>query len=137
MAESARSNAGAAVLRPNRAEPVPSATHDCYRGLSVTPDRPYPAPDDQVAREVIRIYERYAREVVERFDFCPWASRARREGAAEPHVLLGADPTDFSPSLQAIAAFAARPTLSVGLLIYPRFSMGRLDFEHFVRQLRQ
>jgi hypothetical protein len=103
----------------------------------VTLNRPHPAPDDQVVREVIRIYERYAREVVERFDFCPWATRARREGAAEPRVLLGEDPDDFSASLQVISAFAARPTVSVGLLIYPRFSLGRLDFEHFVRRLRQ
>lgn len=86
---------------------------------------------------MIRIYERYAREVVERFDFCPWATRSRREGAAEPHVLLGDDPDDFSASLALISALAARPHISVGLLIYPRLRLGRLDFEHFVRRLRQ
>lgn len=103
----------------------------------MTPDRPHPASDDDIASEVVRIYQRYAREVVERFDFCPWATRARREGAAEPHVLLGQDPDDFLASLQLIQALAARPSISVGLLIYPRFDFGRLDFEHFVRRLRQ
>jgi hypothetical protein len=103
----------------------------------LTPDRPQLAPEDEVVREVIRIYQRYAREVVERFDFCPWATRARREGAAEPHVLLGDDPNDFSASLQLIDALAARPQISVGLLVYPRFRLGRLDFEHFVRRLRK
>ncbi|HWA77949.1 MAG TPA: DUF1415 family protein [Polyangiaceae bacterium] len=88
-------------------------------------------------REALRVYDRYAREVVERFDFCPWATRARREGAAEPHVLLDRDPNDFSASLSLIAALAARPRITVGLLIYPHFDMGRLDFEHFVRRLRQ
>jgi hypothetical protein len=88
-------------------------------------------------REALRVYDRYAREVVEHFDFCPWATRARREGAAEPHVLLDRDPNDFSASLSLIAALAARPNITVGLLIYPLFDMGRLDFEHFVRRLRQ
>jgi hypothetical protein len=90
-----------------------------------------------VVREVIRVYERYAHEVVERFDLCPWAARARREGAAVPQVLLGDDPDDFSASLRAIEALAARPHVSVGLLIYPCFGFGRRDFEHFVRRLRQ
>lgn len=103
----------------------------------MTPNRPQPVSDDEVVREVIRIYQRYAREVVEHFDFCPWATRARREGAAEPHVLLGDDPNDFSASLQLIDALAARPKVSVGLLIYPRLRLGRLDFEHFVRRLRK
>jgi hypothetical protein len=103
----------------------------------VTPEPPPLASDDDIVREVVRIYVRYAQEVVERFDFCPWATRARREGAAEPHVLLGQDPNDFSASLQLIQALAARPSISVGLLIYPRFDFGRLDFEHFVRRLRQ
>lgn len=88
-------------------------------------------------REALRVYDRYAREVVERFDFCPWATRARREGAAEPHVLLDRDPNEFSASLSLIAALAGRPNITVGLLIYPYFDMGRLDFEHFVRRLRQ
>lgn len=103
----------------------------------MTPDRPQLASEDELVREVIRIYQRYAREIVERFDFCPWATRARREGAAEPHVLLGDDSNDFSGSLQLIDALAARPQISVGLLIYPRFRLGRLDFEHFVRRLRK
>lgn len=103
----------------------------------MTPNRPEPAPENPIVREALRVYQRYAREVVERFDFCPWATRARREGAAEPHVLLGDDPRDFSASLTLIAELAARPQISVGLLIYPRFDLGRLDFEHFVRRLRQ
>lgn len=103
----------------------------------MTPDRPHPTPEDPIVREALRVYDRYAREVVERFDFCPWATRARREGAVEPRVLLGRDPNDFSASLTLISELAARARITVGLLIYPAFDMGRLDFEHFVRRLRQ
>ncbi|MFZ5889748.1 MAG: DUF1415 family protein [Myxococcota bacterium] len=95
------------------------------------------ADRDHRIREVVRIYERYAREVVERFDFCPWAARSRREATARPSVLFQRDLRDFSASLAAIEALDSEPSLSVGFLIYPCVSAGRLDFEHFVRQLRQ
>ena len=97
-----------------------------------------PLPDADIrAREVVRIYERYAREVVERFDFCPWAARSRREKAARPSVIFQHDLADFSVSLAAIDELDAERSLSVGFLIYPCVTLGRLDFEHFVRRLRQ
>ena len=101
------------------------------------PHTPPPASTGAIVREVLRIYERYAVEVVERFDFCPWAARARRDGAVDARVLLAPNHEDFSASLAQIDALSARAEVSVGLLIYPRFSSGRLDFEHFVRRLRQ
>jgi hypothetical protein len=101
------------------------------------PLTPPPASTGTIVREVLRIYERYAEEVVEHFDFCPWAARARRDGAVEARVLLAENHEDFSFSLAQIDALAARAHVSVGLLIYPRFSSGRLDFEHFLRRLRQ
>lgn len=97
-----------------------------------------PPPDAEVrTREVVRIYERYAREVVERFDFCPWAARARRDGAARPHVIFQPDLADLAASLAAIAELESQRELSVGFLIYPCVTADRLDFEHFVRKLRQ
>jgi hypothetical protein len=97
-----------------------------------------PPPDAALrTREVVRIYERYAREVVERFDFCPWAARARRDGAARPLVLFQPDLADLSASLAAIDELDRARSLSVGFLIYPCVTAARLDFEHFVRKLRQ
>jgi hypothetical protein len=87
-------------------------------------------------QEVLRIYERYAREVVERFDFCPWAARARREGSAQPRVLFQQDLADFSASLRVIDELSEAPRVQVGLLIFPCSGASRLDFEHFVRRLR-
>jgi len=98
---------------------------------------PPPESRDESAREVVRIYERYAREVVERFDFCPWAARARREAKARPSVIFQRDLADLSGSLTAIDELVSQAELSVGLLIYPRVTADRLDFEHFVRRLRQ
>ncbi len=85
---------------------------------------------------MLRIYDRYAREVVESFDFCPWAVGARLRGTAQPIVIFQRDLGDFEASLQVITDLAARPQFSVGLLIYPCFAVTRLDFEHFVRRLR-
>lgn len=101
----------------------------------MAPTLPQPDADDR-RREVVRIYERYAREVVERFDFCPWAARARREKTARPRVLFQANLADLSESLGAIEEFESVPSLAVGLLIYPCVTADRLDFEHFVRLLR-
>jgi hypothetical protein len=101
------------------------------------PELPTPETDDTRAREVVRIYERYAREVVERFDFCPWAARARREAKARPSVIFQPHLRDLSPSLAAIDELVSEAEVSVGLLIYPCVAADRLDFEHFVRLLRQ
>jgi hypothetical protein len=91
----------------------------------------------ELEEAVIRIYERYAVEVVEAFDLCPWAERARRSGRVRPHILLDTDPAEFRSSLEAIQQLAAPPEVEVGLLVYPRFRLNRKDFEHYLRILRQ
>lgn len=102
---------------------------------NVAPTQPQPDVDER-SREVVRIYERYAREVVERFDFCPWATRARREKTARPRVIFQANLADLTDSLATIAELESIPSVAVGLLIYPCVTADRLDFEHFVRLLR-
>lgn len=42
-------------------------------------------------RHVVRVHDRYANEVVERFRLCPWAARAKGGGTC---VLLGDPPAD-------------------------------------------
>ena len=86
-------------------------------------------PFAELESAVIRIYERYAVEVVERFDLCPWAERARRFGRVRPHVLFESDPTAFGSSLEAIIQLAADDRVEVGLLLYPRLRLGRRDFD--------
>lgn len=100
------------------------------------PKTPATLADERLTREAVRIYERYAIEVVERFELCPWAAKARREGAVHPQVLLQDAPQDLDPSLHAIDTLARSPSVSIALFIYPRLNLSRLDFEHFLRRLR-
>jgi len=93
--------------------------------------------EQALAREALRLNARYVSEVVERFGLCPWAERARREGRVKTLVLLQDSPTLFEPSLSSMAELAADETVEVAMLVYPRLDLGRLDFEHFGRQLRQ
>lgn len=92
--------------------------------------------DAALTREARRLYERYAVEVVERFELCPWAARARREGSVRTLVLHQRNTSDLTPSLRAIEALAAVPSVAIALLIHPRLEVDRLDFEHFLRHLR-
>lgn len=93
-------------------------------------------PDAALVREALRLYERYAIEVVERFDLCPWAAHARREGSTRARIFLQDSPLDLTPSLEAIEALAREPEIAVVFFIYPRLELDRLDFEHFLRRFR-
>ena len=53
------------------------------------------ARDEALAREARRIYLRYAEEFVERFDLCPWAAKARRDGHVEVRVVTAPGPAAF------------------------------------------
>lgn len=93
--------------------------------------------DAELIREALRIYRRYATEIIERHAFCPWAERARLDGHVTERVLTQSDATDMAPSLDAISELDADPAIEIGLLIYPRLQLARLEFEHFVGQLRR
>lgn len=95
------------------------------------------ATEPELVREVVRIYERYAVEVVERFDLCPWAERARKAGRVEPRVLFDSEPAHQGSALEAITHLAGDARVEVGLLVFPCLDIGRRDFEHYLRILRQ
>ena len=95
------------------------------------------ATQPELVREVIRVYERYAVEVVERFDLCPWAERARQAGRVEPRVLFDSDPSHLGSALEAITRLAGDERVEVGLLLFPCLDIGRRDFEHYLRILRR
>jgi hypothetical protein len=92
--------------------------------------------DDALVREAIRVYRRYAVEVVERFRFCPYAERCREEGATREIVCLDAVP-DLERSLALVRRAAADASIEIGLLLYPNASLGRLELARFVEQLRR
>lgn len=95
-------------------------------------------PDDEAAliAEARRVYGRYATEFVEDLRMCPWAARSRAEGHTEERYLLCEQPDDGA-ALEAIDAFAKDRRIEVGLVIFPRLSLGRPEFERWVARLRE
>jgi hypothetical protein len=91
---------------------------------------------DRWVHEATRLHERYQVEVVEACGLCPWAERARVGGAFRARVLLQADPAGTETALAAIDAFAADPRIEVAVLIYPRLTLGRLEFDRFLAAVR-
>lgn len=92
--------------------------------------------DDELVREALRVNRRYVTEIVEDLGLCPWAARAMREGRVSRRVVVEGGSAQVSASLDVMAELAADETTEIGLLIYPRFDLGRFEFERFVACLR-
>jgi hypothetical protein len=86
--------------------------------------------------ETLRLNRRYVVEIVEEFDLCPWANRARREGRVTEVVFDQTDPDLFLPTLARMLELTSQIKIDVALFIYPQIGLNRLDFEHFARRLR-
>ena len=95
-----------------------------------------PSRDEALVREAVRVYRRYAVEVVERFRFCPYAERCREEGSTREIVCLDAEP-DLDRSLALVREAADDPRVEIGLILYPNASLGRLQLARFVEKLRR
>ena len=92
---------------------------------------------DELTRATLKVYERYAVEVVERFGFCPWARSARESGSVSLRVLFSTDPHDFDESIELLRELHRDTnTGDIALAIYPLLDLDRLAFEDFVRRLR-
>ena len=90
----------------------------------------------ELAAEALRVYRRYAIEIVEGFGLCPWAERARKSGRVAERVLLqkSSDPT---AALDCVRTLGTDPNVEIGLLIFPRLTIGHLAFEHFTALVRE
>jgi hypothetical protein len=94
------------------------------------------ASDEKLRAEALRVYRRYAIEVVEAMEFCPWAAKARRSGVVREHVIL-AQGEPLEAALEAAGAIAIDPSIEIGLLIFPRVRLERRAFERFVARVRE
>lgn len=92
--------------------------------------------DDALIAEALRIYRRFAVEVVEGLGLCPWAEHARKSGRVTERVLLS-DRRDVGAAQSAIAEHAERPDVEILLLIFPLLALDRRAFEHYVAELGQ
>jgi hypothetical protein len=86
--------------------------------------------------EAIRVYQRYAVEVVEPLNLCPWARRARLEGHVTHRVVLADAPTPDDVLLD-IEGVARDPDIHVALLLFPRITLDAREFRRFASSLRQ
>jgi hypothetical protein len=85
----------------------------------------------------LKVYERYAVEVVEHFGFCPWARASRESGEVTLRVVFSTDLNDFGESLAALSELHQAPGGSdIALFIYPLLDLDRLGFDDYVRRLR-
>ena len=95
---------------------------------------------DALEREARRVYARYQREIVEALKVCPWAERARIDGHVEVTVMRESQETlraNPSLALAALARHAAREETQIGLLVFPRITWSRNQFERWVGELRE
>jgi hypothetical protein len=97
---------------------------------------PSSSQDQRLETEALRVYHRYATEVVEPLGLCPWAKRARLEGRVARRAVLQQQPTT-KDVLAHVDAVAADTGLDIGLLLFPRFDIDLNSFRRFVGAIRQ
>ncbi|HEX2730466.1 MAG TPA: DUF1415 family protein [Polyangiaceae bacterium] len=85
---------------------------------------------DNWNQQALRLYRRYQLEVVEAFDLCPWAKRARLDGTVREVVCLDLDACSDSV-LGIIDEWLKLPELEIGLVLFPRLEIEREAFERF------
>ena len=95
----------------------------------------FASTDERLRAEAVRVYLRYAIEVVEALGLCPWARRARLDGRTLPMVIVTPDPRpeDVLPCIDEVAA---DPRLDIGLVLFPRLRLDRQAFHRFVAHVR-
>lgn len=90
----------------------------------------------RLEEEAVRLYRRYAVEIVEALGFCPYAERARIEGRTREVVIASVSPTD-EEVLAAVEAVAEDERIEIGLVLLPRRSIEPLELGRWVERLRK
>ncbi len=93
------------------------------------------ATDGALERETKRLYSRYAVELIEAFDLCPYASRARLDGRTAEVVIAGASPSD-EDVLAEVRALGRDERVEVAFAIFPTLAIERLALNVWVERLR-
>ena len=88
--------------------------------------------------EVLRVNQRYLDEVVEAFDFCPYARGARQAGEVARRVVLERDEAAAANAcVELIEPLAASVSTVIGLVILPQLASGSDAFDRFVHRVRE
>lgn len=91
-------------------------------------------PRAVLAREALRLHQRYQREVIERFSICPWAKPARSTDRIRSHVIVDAtlEPGDLRTVVE---GWARDEEVEVAFLIAPRFAAGSEAFSRWTQEV--
>jgi hypothetical protein len=103
--------------------------------MSESPTASTPDADTALTRECLRVYRRYALEIVEALGFCPYAERCRAEGRTREVVVLARE-LDLERGLRELEPLAADEQVEVALMIWPRVQVSRAELARFVERLR-
>jgi hypothetical protein len=88
-------------------------------------------------REVLRINERWIREVVERFGICPFAEPALKAGHVARRAIVGRDDAERAAAARVLVEELARDEkIEVALLIFPSVTMSADAFDAWCAPLR-
>jgi hypothetical protein len=90
---------------------------------------------DRLRSEALRLYRRYEVELVQALNLCPWAARARREGHVTERVLLDRA-LDAAGTARVVRELGDDHEVHIGLLLFPRLTVRRHDFQRFVSEVR-
>lgn len=92
--------------------------------------------DARLRAEALRLYRRYAVEIVEGLSFCPYAEKTREDGHTREVVVTAAEPSD-AEILEAVEAIADDPSVHVGFVIVVRLALDQPALGHRVEDLRK
>jgi len=92
--------------------------------------------EDRLERAAIRLYRRYAVEIVEGLTFCPYAERARLDGHTRELVISERVPIDAAV-LKRVEEVAEDEGIEIALVIFPRLELTRLELGRWVEGLRK
>ncbi len=91
--------------------------------------------ESRLREEAIRLFRRYAVEMVEGLSLCPWAHVSRRDGHVR-EVVLTEPELDLASVARAIDELSKLPQIEIGIILFPRIEVDRPTFERFVVQVR-
>jgi len=84
--------------------------------------------DERLIAETTRLYRRYQTEVVEAFNLCPWAKRAREDDRVVLWVCLESLPTGHT-LLPILDQWERDDSVEIGIALFPNFAGDRRAFE--------
>jgi hypothetical protein len=87
--------------------------------------------DERMRAEAVRLYRRYAIEIVEALGFCPYAERCREDGRTLELVATDAEASN------AIETIAGDESIEIGLVLLPELALDAHAFHRWIESLRK